>query len=341
MVKPASIRAHHLSHSRSEGDGVVPDFGFDLEDASETEVGTLPDGLGGLFGHHACRSQSFGGGDFHRQPSAEAVFIAPDAADLRSDIARNQAAAPPVNDEYGTPDSKRTAEKRPAPRSRAWQPGEKHLSIVLRYTIRTKGVAPRQDRLHEEAHFVGLPGIGRISLPDPQVSPFQRASCTRGRTGARAIPADVGHQRNARRGSAARRGIGEPNANPASQRRRAGKSARGRRVCAPRAGTARSSRGPAGVDRQGRTSLGRVGAASPSATTLRRTGAGGGAAASDARRQRDLRETSPESARETGEHQPSMSAPHPRHPGAVAHAGGFVSLAALSLVTGHRIKVSY
>src|ERR1700682_2380919 len=35
-----------------------------------------------------------------------------------------------------------------------------------------------------------------------------------------------------------------------------------------------------------------------------------------------------------------MSATPPRHPGAVAHGVGFVSLAALSLVTGHRIKVS-
>src|SRR6266446_5708633 len=43
--------------------------------------------------------------------------------------------------EYGTPDSKRTAEKRPAPGSRAWQQGESsNLSIVLRYTIRTKGL---------------------------------------------------------------------------------------------------------------------------------------------------------------------------------------------------------
>src|ERR1700730_12060908 len=42
--------------------------------------------------------------------------------------------------EYGTPNSKRTAEKRPAPHSRAWQPGERsNLSIVLRYTIRAKG----------------------------------------------------------------------------------------------------------------------------------------------------------------------------------------------------------
>src|SRR5260370_10772132 len=43
--------------------------------------------------------------------------------------------------EYGTPDSKRTAEKRPARRSRAGQRGERsNLSIVLRYTIRTKGL---------------------------------------------------------------------------------------------------------------------------------------------------------------------------------------------------------
>src|SRR5260370_40325516 len=42
--------------------------------------------------------------------------------------------------EYGPPDSKRTADKRPAPRSRAWHPGARSsLSIVLRYTIKTKG----------------------------------------------------------------------------------------------------------------------------------------------------------------------------------------------------------
>src|SRR6202011_2570852 len=80
---------------------------------------------------HACRRQSLGGGDFHRQPSTEAVLFAPDTAHLPSGIARNQAAQSPAHAcGYGTPDSKRTVEKRPAPRSGAWQPGE---SIFLSF----------------------------------------------------------------------------------------------------------------------------------------------------------------------------------------------------------------
>ena len=89
-MKPARIGPDDLGHGGSEGNHIVAHFGFDLVDALHAEIGTLANGLGRRLGNHACLGQSFGGGDFHGQPGAEAIFITPDAAHFRAGIARDQ-----------------------------------------------------------------------------------------------------------------------------------------------------------------------------------------------------------------------------------------------------------
>ena len=87
VVEPARVRAYDLGHRRGEGDDVVLDLGFDLEDAVDVEVGARADCLGGIFRHDAGGGQRFGRGDFDREPGAEAVFVAPDASHLGPGIA--------------------------------------------------------------------------------------------------------------------------------------------------------------------------------------------------------------------------------------------------------------
>jgi len=57
-----------------------------LEDAVNIEAGARVDRLGGFLGHDAGGGQRFGGGDFHRQPGAEAIFIAPDAKPFQAGL---------------------------------------------------------------------------------------------------------------------------------------------------------------------------------------------------------------------------------------------------------------
>src|SRR5260370_37141975 len=45
IVKPARVRTHNLTHSRSEGDDVVPYFVLDFAEAFNSEFSTLPDGV--------------------------------------------------------------------------------------------------------------------------------------------------------------------------------------------------------------------------------------------------------------------------------------------------------
>ena len=87
VVEPAGVRAHDLGHGRGEGDDVMFDLGFDLEDAFNAEIGARMDGLCGIFRHDARGSQRFGGSDFDREPGAETVLIAPDASHLGPGVA--------------------------------------------------------------------------------------------------------------------------------------------------------------------------------------------------------------------------------------------------------------
>src|SRR5579872_1174773 len=89
IVKPACLRANDFRDRRRESDYVVTHFGFDFVDALQIKVGTLADGFGRVFWHHACLGKGFGGGYFHGEPGAEAIFIAPDAAHVRACVARN------------------------------------------------------------------------------------------------------------------------------------------------------------------------------------------------------------------------------------------------------------
>ena len=94
VVKPAGVRSDDLGHGGGEGDDVVADFGFDLGDAVQVEVGPLANGAGGVLGHHAGFGQSLRGRDFDRQPGAKAILIAPDAAHVGAGIAWDQRVSP-------------------------------------------------------------------------------------------------------------------------------------------------------------------------------------------------------------------------------------------------------
>ena len=104
-MEPAGMRADDLCDGGGEGDDIVADLGFDFMDALEAEVGALFDGPGGFFGNQPGFGQSFGGGDFDRKPSAEAVFVAPDAGHLGAGVAGNHVRSPRP---AGTEDSKWT-----------------------------------------------------------------------------------------------------------------------------------------------------------------------------------------------------------------------------------------
>src|SRR5207247_1094226 len=80
-----------------KGDDVVADFGFDLVDAFDAEVGASADSTGGIFGDHAGFSQGLGGGNFDGEPGTEAVFVAPDAGHLGAGIARDHGGGSPVS----------------------------------------------------------------------------------------------------------------------------------------------------------------------------------------------------------------------------------------------------
>ncbi len=87
IVEPARVRTHDFGHRGGKGDHVVADFGFDLGDAAEIEICPLADGARRLRGHHTGLRQGVGGGHLHRQPGAEAVLLAPDAAHLGAGVA--------------------------------------------------------------------------------------------------------------------------------------------------------------------------------------------------------------------------------------------------------------
>ena len=94
VMKPAGVRAHDLRDCSGEGDDVVTNFSFDFRNPVEVEVGALTNGVGGVLGHHARFGQSLGGGYFDRQPGAEAILVAPDAAHVGTGIAWDQPVSP-------------------------------------------------------------------------------------------------------------------------------------------------------------------------------------------------------------------------------------------------------
>jgi hypothetical protein len=55
----------------------------------DPKVGSLFDGLGGIFRNKSGLSKGFGGGNLDRKPGSEAVFIAPDAGHHGAAIARD------------------------------------------------------------------------------------------------------------------------------------------------------------------------------------------------------------------------------------------------------------
>ena len=94
IVKPAGVRSNDLGHGGSERDDIVADFSFDFGNPVEIEVSPLADGAGSILGHHAGFGQSFRGGDFNRQPGAEAILVAPDAAHVGTGIAWDHSVSP-------------------------------------------------------------------------------------------------------------------------------------------------------------------------------------------------------------------------------------------------------
>src|SRR5208282_5994548 len=52
IMEPAGVRTHNLGDGRGEGDDVVFDLGFNLEDAVNVEVGARVDRFGGILRHN-------------------------------------------------------------------------------------------------------------------------------------------------------------------------------------------------------------------------------------------------------------------------------------------------
>ena len=106
VVEPAGVRTDNFSDGGSESDDVVANFGFDLCNAGDVEVGAFANGAGGVLGDHACFCQSFGGGDFNSEPGAETILIAPDAAHVGTGVAWDQGCLPDDYQKCGTRDCK-------------------------------------------------------------------------------------------------------------------------------------------------------------------------------------------------------------------------------------------
>jgi len=87
VVEPAGMWTDNLGHRGGEGDDVMFDLRFDLENAVNTEVSARVDRLGGILRHDAGCGECFRGGNFHRQPGAEPVLVAPDASHLGACVA--------------------------------------------------------------------------------------------------------------------------------------------------------------------------------------------------------------------------------------------------------------
>src|SRR5882724_8052591 len=81
------MRSNDFRDSGGESDDVVFNLGFDLKDAVHIKAGTRTDRLRSLLWHDAGLGQGLGGGDLDRKPSAEAVFVTPDAAHLGPGVA--------------------------------------------------------------------------------------------------------------------------------------------------------------------------------------------------------------------------------------------------------------
>ncbi len=83
--------ADRLLHGDGEGDHVMAHFGFDLVDACHVDARPFAQLRGGLFRHDARFGKRLGGGQLDLQPLLEFVFLAPDAAHLRTCVARDHA----------------------------------------------------------------------------------------------------------------------------------------------------------------------------------------------------------------------------------------------------------
>jgi len=83
-VEPAGLGTDDLRDGGSESNDVVADFSLDVVYALQVEIRAFADALGSRLWDHACFRKRLGGGNFDREPGAEAVLITPDAAHFRS-----------------------------------------------------------------------------------------------------------------------------------------------------------------------------------------------------------------------------------------------------------------
>ena len=82
--------AHGFLHGDGEGDHVVPDFRFDLVDARHVHARALAQFARGFLRDDAGFGERFRGGQLDVEPLLEFVFLAPDAAHLRTRVACDQ-----------------------------------------------------------------------------------------------------------------------------------------------------------------------------------------------------------------------------------------------------------
>src|SRR5262249_9384450 len=90
VVQPPRLRANLFRNRGGKGDYVVLYFAFDFTNALDVEVAKLSNRLSGLLRNQAGFRQRETGGGFHLEPTAELVFVAPDAAHFRAGVTRDQ-----------------------------------------------------------------------------------------------------------------------------------------------------------------------------------------------------------------------------------------------------------
>ena len=160
------MRADDFGDGGGEGDDVVADFGFDLVDAFDAEVGAFLDRLGRLFGDETGGGEGFSGGDFDGEPGAEAVFVAPDAGHLRAGIARDHGGLLWVA-KWRTKDSKWAGRKR-----LGWDTfGRSSQPMAPRHTAETgefRHVSLHDIIIKRLSHDDTIDGMKKLALADYQ-----------------------------------------------------------------------------------------------------------------------------------------------------------------------------
>src|SRR5437868_10447786 len=94
-MQPARFSADFFPNRGGERDYVMLHLGFNRLDPRQVEVGALPNSFSGRVGYQTSLGQALGGRNFHLQPCAKAIVLAPNAPHFGSRVPGNQVFMPP------------------------------------------------------------------------------------------------------------------------------------------------------------------------------------------------------------------------------------------------------